>query len=326
MQVENTQTSENEPVCKVSVSIITYNQADFIQKAIDGAINQEVDFRYEIIIGDDASTDGTREILKEYKEKYPDLIKLHLHDEHWEEGIPGRLNNITNIRSAKGKYIAFCDGDDYWVSPNKLQKQTDFMEANPAYSFCFHDALYKDLAKGSGFYLSDKMFFLQKSGKFTLQDLLMGKISPPSASTFFRKQSILPLPDWFWNVYSADYILQLIAARSGPAYYFKDLKSVRIKTESSVSRQFYNSFFYAKMKKTDHQIIEQEIKSAEKYLVAYQADYYLKRSSYFYRDKNFWNALLCILISIKKDPKVLRKYFYLSISAIRFSFKRAENH
>ena len=130
----------NKTVPLVSVSVITYQHADFIEECLDGILTQQTDFPFEIIIGEDHSTDGTREICKKYAEKHPDKIRLFLRDRstsgiYDEEGNRvGGFNGKWNRKSARGKYIAICDGDDYWTDPLKLQKQVNFLENNSEYS------------------------------------------------------------------------------------------------------------------------------------------------------------------------------------------------
>jgi glycosyltransferase involved in cell wall biosynthesis len=100
---------------------------------------QKTDFPIEILIHDDCSTDGTTEIIREYEAKYPDLIfPLYEEENQYQQGKAAEID-FYNYRRARGKYIAYCEGDDYWTDPLKLQKQVDFMEANPEYSVCFHD-------------------------------------------------------------------------------------------------------------------------------------------------------------------------------------------
>lgn len=131
-----------EPV--VSVHLLTYNHVDYIEEAIESVLMQEVDFPMEIVLGDDDSSDGTREICIEYAKQYPDLIRLQLH--HRENNIPlhERPTHLFqywyNTLGARGKYIAVLSGDDYWTDSSKLQKQFDFLKENPGYALSFHDA------------------------------------------------------------------------------------------------------------------------------------------------------------------------------------------
>lgn len=119
----------------VSVGIITYNHEKFIRQCLEGVMMQKTNFEFEVIIGEDCSTDNTRNIVKEFEEKYPGIIKPIYHN-----------TNVGGARNAyefcypelKGKYIAICEGDDYWTDPEKLQKQVDFLEHNPGYVMCYH--------------------------------------------------------------------------------------------------------------------------------------------------------------------------------------------
>ena len=118
----------------VSVVTITYNHAPYIAKCIEGVLMQQVNFPMEFIIAEDCSTDGTRAICEEYAKKYPDLIRLLP-----SEGNMGAvMNEQRAFEAARGKYIATCEGDDYWTDPLKLQKQVDFLESHSDYSVCFH--------------------------------------------------------------------------------------------------------------------------------------------------------------------------------------------
>ena len=126
----------NNPL--VSISCITYNHAPYIRQCLDGFLMQECDFEYEILIHDDASTDGTSEIIREYQEKYPEIIKPIIQTENqWSQGVRGMMARF-NFPRAKGKYIALCEGDDYWTDPLKLQKQVNLLEANYNSVICFH--------------------------------------------------------------------------------------------------------------------------------------------------------------------------------------------
>ena len=129
---------------KVSVVVTTYNHRDYISECLEGILMQQTTFPFEIILGEDASTDGTREVCKAYAEKYSDIIRLFLRsrgDVIYIEGHPtGRSNFMESLKVSKGKYIALCEGDDYWTDPLKLQKQVDFLEAHPDYALCFHRA------------------------------------------------------------------------------------------------------------------------------------------------------------------------------------------
>lgn len=129
----------------VTVICMTYNHVDYIHKSLDGFVSQETDFRFEVIVHDDASTDGTTGIIKEYQNKYSDIIVALFEDEN--QYSQGKSKDVkTKIAMlARGKYIAWCEGDDYWIDSKKLQKQADFLNANPDYSYCVSHIKFHDL-------------------------------------------------------------------------------------------------------------------------------------------------------------------------------------
>lgn len=122
---------------KVSIRCFAYNHERFIRQCLDGFVMQKTDFRFEAIVHDDASTDNTAAIIREYAEKYPDIIKPIYETENQYSKHDGSLTRIMNAHT-RGKYVAMCEGDDYWTDPYKLQKQVDFLESHPDYVMCSH--------------------------------------------------------------------------------------------------------------------------------------------------------------------------------------------
>lgn len=127
---------ENKPM--VSVCMVTYNHAPYIAQAIEGVLLQQTDFKIELVIGYDCSTDNTRKICIDYRDKYPDIINLLLPTER----LGVTANFLNTIQQCTGKYIALCDGDDFWTDPQKLQKQIQVLEQNESYSVCMHHCLF----------------------------------------------------------------------------------------------------------------------------------------------------------------------------------------
>ena len=120
----------------VSVRCITYNQQSFIAQTLDGFLSQETDFPFEVIVHDDASTDKTADVIREYEKKYPKIIKPIYETENQYSKNDDSLDKIVDS-ACKGKYIAFCEGDDYWIDPLKLQKQISFLEKNLDYGYSY---------------------------------------------------------------------------------------------------------------------------------------------------------------------------------------------
>ena len=212
---------------KVSVSIVTYNHENFIAQAIDGVLMQEVDFDYEIIIGEDDSTDNTRNIVKEYKERYPDRIRLFLNDRKnviYIGGRPtGRWNFINNLEHAKGEYIAILEGDDYWTDPHKLQKQVDFLDSHPDFAICSHNVYrkYEDQSKPMVEWPGSELKEI-----ITLEDMLGGGYTVPTCSLVFRNKVFGELPDWFSQVGAGHTSLQVLCASKGKMRYLREVMGV----------------------------------------------------------------------------------------------------
>ncbi|MFV0419931.1 MAG: glycosyltransferase [Dysgonomonas sp.] len=198
----------------VSVSMITYNHEKFIAEAIEGVVMQKTNFRFELVIGEDLSTDNTRAVCLEFQKKYPDIIRLRLNDPN--QGM--MLNWINNIESGQGKYIALCDGDDYWTDPYKLQKQVDFMESNSDFSMCSHKV--HTLMCG---HLDENMEMEQDI--LTTEDIIRKDWGLLTASIFFRKDAH-KTPDWYYTVKNGDYALQLIVSLSGKIKFLPDYMAV----------------------------------------------------------------------------------------------------
>ena len=211
---------------KVSVSIITYQHERYVGRAIESVLQQRVDFPYEVIIGDDFSTDGTREILRQYQQQYPNIIQLVLHPRRY-DNVPGRTNNITNLYACRGQYVALLDGDDYWTSTDKLQTQVDFLDRRPDYALAFHDALkvYDDPAIPDE-RCSKKYPALQHDNTFTQQDILSGWGFVPTSSIVFRNGLVGEFPEWFWKVIAADYALLIQLTQHGKMKYFCQVNGV----------------------------------------------------------------------------------------------------
>ena len=121
----------------VSICCVAYNHVHFIRQCLDGFVMQKTNFPFEVLIHDDASTDGTQDIIREYEAKYPDIIKpIYQKENQYSKGV--RVSLVYNYSRVRGKYVALCEGDDYWTDPYKLQKQVDFLEAHPDYVMCSH--------------------------------------------------------------------------------------------------------------------------------------------------------------------------------------------
>jgi len=234
---------------KLSVAITTYNHAPYIAEALDSVLMQETDFNYEILIGEDGSTDGTREIVQKYKERYPDKIRLFLNDREnviCIHGRPtGRWNFVNNLTHARGKYIALLEGDDYWTDPCKLQQQVELLEAHPDCAICFHNM---QVIYGDGKKESHPSNTNQKEIS-TIESLFGGNYIY-TASCVFRNGLLGELPEWFMQVLPGDLPLFIMLAQYGKIKYLDKIMGVyRIHTSGiwGTKSKFFRLFCTADM-------------------------------------------------------------------------------
>ncbi|MGN0002942.1 MAG: glycosyltransferase family 2 protein [Sphingobacterium composti] len=195
--------SPDEPIM-VSIFCITYNHSKFITKAIEGFLMQQCNFNIEIIIGDDCSNDGTTQIIDEYAAKYPHIKRLIA-----PHNLGPTQNMIRVALAAKGKYVATCDGDDYWTDPLKLQKQIDFLENNPEYVICTHYTRKVNADDTEVTYLN----FNPKPLSYSFNDLIINKQDHTSTvSLIYRNiEEVRNIysQDWFMKVNACDKFLKL---------------------------------------------------------------------------------------------------------------------
>ena len=203
----------------VSICCITYNQAAYIRDALEGFVNQETDFPYEVLIHDDASTDGTAQIIQEYADRYPERIFPILQTENqYSKGLTN-VSGTFNFPRARGRYIAMCEGDDYWTDTKKLQKQVDYLEANPGCSLCFHSAKVEVQGKA----LTEHDMRPYKGSRMISPEEIIDKTSGyPTASLMFYREMVDALTDFYNPAPIADIPLQLLAANRGWAWYMDE--------------------------------------------------------------------------------------------------------
>ena len=212
---------ENEIM--VSIVCNAYNHEKFIGKALQGFVMQKTNFKFEILIHDDASTDGTADIIRKYEEKYPDIVKPIYQTENQYSKKIGILKNYQYPR-AKGKYIALCEGDDHWINENKLQKQIDFMEKNENCVMTCHNSKKINYITGEEKIENP----IAKTGYATAEDILVDKPGYwiATASIVYRKSIRENYPDFFSLPPVGDMPLRWYCFAIGDVYYFEDVMSV----------------------------------------------------------------------------------------------------
>lgn len=265
----------------VSISCITYNHENFIRNAIEGFLMQRTTFPVEILIHDDASTDKTAEIVREYEQKFPQLIKpIYQTENQYSKGIG--VSVTYQYPRARGKYIALCEGDDYWTDPLKLQKQVDFMEANPDCSLCFHAS--KSIRNNN---LTDVVIkrpkSIPKDNKFEMKHAILGGGGfMATNSMLFLREHINERPEWMNRSPVGDLPLMLLLASKGKMGYIDDVMSVYRVMASSTS--WSASMQNRSRRKIHHYAILKMWSDFDKW-TAYKYHKYVIRK----KNKNKWN-------------------------------------
>lgn len=222
---------------EVSVICITYNHRKYIRKALDGIVMQKTSFDYEVIIHDDASTDGTAEIVQEYAEKY-DFIKPILQKENqYSNGVSFGPKYIHPLM--QGRYTAFCEGDDYWTDPYKLQTMYDYMSTHEECSMCCH--AYENIEANTEKVI-EEIHTLQSDGSITVQKAIKYDNPTQLASQMFRRECIIDKPSIYLNRGVGDYTVLLYAATLGEIHYIdKVMACHRIAADGSWTNRVYKN-------------------------------------------------------------------------------------
>lgn len=206
---------------KLCVSVVTFQEVDYIRQTLESVLRQKTNFPFEVVVGDDASTDGTQAVLEDIRAQWPNQVRLLLHDKNY--GDYGLSNFMSTVDACRGEYVAFLDGDDFWTATDKLQRQVDFLDAHPECSICGHriehvsDNGYREPsrrpARGNRVYDIDEL----------LIDNFVHKIS-----TVARRNAIAALPDWYrtTGIASGDWVFNVLIGRTGRVGYVDEVMAV----------------------------------------------------------------------------------------------------
>ncbi len=203
---------------KLSVVVLTYNHEKFLRQALDSVLMQEVDFDYEVIVGEDCSPDGTRSIVQAYEQQYPDRLRPIYQ--------PHNVGMGTNFRhcleACRSEYIALLEGDDYWTDTRKLHKQVAWLEANPSFSLCFHPVAdqYEDGSRPIGV---PRQF---TKDVYTFDDFLLPIYTVVSTGSIVLRNMLPTWPAWLFTVKPIDFPLVVLFAELGKAKLLPDVMGV----------------------------------------------------------------------------------------------------
>lgn len=248
----------NEYNYEITVSIIcnAYNHEEYIRKTLEGFVMQKTDFIFEVLVHDDASSDHTAEIIREFEVKYPNIIKPIYETENQYSKHDGSLSRIQYER-VKGKYVAFCEGDDYWIDENKLQRQVNFMDNHPDYSLCVTSSIMMDVNTKK----EDDRMIISQDRDIDVTEIIKEEHGRffQLASSLFRKDIVLNIPMWRISFPVGDTALFIQAGINGKIRMLADITSVyNCGTNSSWTKNVLNT-------------IEKRVTFLEKLYVAFES-------------------------------------------------------
>jgi glycosyltransferase involved in cell wall biosynthesis len=203
---------------KLSVAMITYNHERFIAQALESALAQNVNFDYEIVVGDDCSTDGTAAIVLDFQRRYPGRVRGLFRNRN----LGANRNFAGTLGACRGEYIAILEGDDYWSMTDKLQKQADFLDAHPDRAICCSRARFLDETGRAGY----EVHPTRPNGPYTNEDLLRGNFII-TCSTVFRREFVpRRFPGWFYKMKLGDWPLFAMIAQHGSIEVMDEITAV----------------------------------------------------------------------------------------------------
>lgn len=267
----------------VSVICLTYNHENYIRDTLNGFLMQKTNFRFEVLVNEDASTDSTAKILKEYEEKYPQIIKPIYHDvNEYSQGID-IFGNVAKL--AKGKYIAICEGDDYWIDENKLQMQVDFLEGNPEYGLVHSKAKV---------YIQAKNKFSEETlgrNAISLQDYITNGTPIITPTTCIRKEALFN----YLNEIQPEKKNWLIGDKPLWMYFVYKYKTHFFNVETSVYRVLEKSASHS-LNMSDTIAFLKNSNEITDYMLNFfhETNLILPDTQKWYRDNFFWSLDKCI--------------------------------
>ena len=286
----------------VSIFCIAYNHEKYIKDALDGFVMQKTNFKYEIIVHDDASTDRTREIVDEYKRKYPDVIRtIYQRENQYSQGKTEF--HIRNKDRLRGKYVAICEGDDYWTDCNKLQKQVDYLESHPECVMCFHATNTESVKNGKKIYTEAHPY--ENSGLVTVDAAIRPCGGVCKALSQVIRVSLFDneIPDFIFNCVAGDYPFQIWYPLKGTVYYIDEVMGVyRFNSEGSWTNRLLHD---------SHKRIQHKVDTIEMLLKFNEYTEYRYKNSFYYAICNECIEAVYVLddVRLQKDwTQIFKEY------------------
>lgn len=292
----------------VSICVITYNHENFLARALDSILSQEMDFQYEIIIGEDCSQDTTRAICEQYKQKYSNEIQLILHEKN-----VGLIRNYVSIMTAaQGKYIAICSGDDYWCDPLKLKKQVVFLEQNLDYSMCFTNAYEESNFSWEGY--RKEVFSSVEDREYKGDQIILDWVIP--TSSVMIRNGLLDFSFLLKRTFYAEDLVQYLKLNEcGKLRGISDITTVYTRHENAITGNVNTSREKTLNRYvTNLSSIDEELN--RKYHMIITRDLslvYYKEAKYLFKNGSKLKSIIYLIKSFNNSPIVMIKMLIKSI-------------
>ena len=294
----------------VSICCITYNHEPYIRDAIEGFLMQKTDFPFEVLIHDDASTDGTADIIREYETKYPDIIKpIYQTENQYSKGI--KISATYNYPRAKGKYIALCEGDDYWIDPYKLQKQVDFLEAHEECVLTCHR--YKIFNHENNIWSDDnldKLFIKSQDGFFFDYSLNLKTWLTKTLTMVFRTNALDKFLKYAGK--TRDTVLVYFLMKKGIGYCFNDIMGVYRLNNGGVcgkqplNKKIHDAYFVLK----DLYLYDKNKITKKMYFDKYFSMFFISKGNILFKEKFEIDKFISLFyFSIIKAGRFIKRLF-----------------
>lgn len=314
----NSKSQKSSP--KISIVVPTYNHEMYIRKALDSIVNQKLDYDFEIVVGDDCSLDNTPDIVREYKEKYPDIMRVYLR----EKNVGAKMNGYYLMMKCRGEYIATLEGDDYWTDEYKLKKQIEFLDTHPDYIACGHRFNVVD-KNGKQYYDRDFMIQFIEGNIYTVKDFENGKLVSHSNTVVFRNvcKELGKKFRRYWcgfdNV-AGDITLNLLLVSLGEKIYCMDDTMSCYRKVTDVDSTSFSAMQESKNVRDRLFISQMQLQKMVKKLFGKDVDFTRRKKNIFSsavfkwrRDKtwNNWKVVMRIIVQSKKPVRYFAAMIYL---------------